>query len=84
MVAAEVDMKAEVVKNQLDAPYGLTYEGTFCCVPDGMVSEIKLDEYKKEHIGKILKQLSQQLSDGGKESNVTEADVQFGEEEGDD
>ena len=76
--------KIKVVKNQLDSPYNLTYEGTFCCVPDGMVSEIKLDEYKKEHIGKILKQLSQQLSDGGKESNVTEADVQFGEEEGDD
>jgi hypothetical protein len=49
-----------------------------------MVSENKLDEYKKEHIGKILKQLSQQLSDGGKESEVTEADIQFGEEDGED
>jgi hypothetical protein len=49
-----------------------------------MVSENKLDEYKKEHIGKILKQLSQQLSEGGKESDVTEADIQFGEEESDD
>ena len=76
--------KIKVVKNQLDSPYNLTYEGTFCCVPDGMVSENKLDEYKKEHIGKILKQLSQQLSDGGKESEVTEADIQFGEEDGED
>ena len=76
--------KIKVVKNQLDSPYNLTYEGTFCCVPDGMVSENKLDEYKKEHIGKILKQLSQQLSEGGKESEITEADVQFSEEEGDD
>ena len=76
--------KIKVVKNQLDSPYNLTYEGTFCCVPDGMVSENKLDEYKKEHIGKILKQLSQQLSDGGKETEVTEADIQFGEEDGED
>ena len=50
--------KIKVVKNQLDSPYGLTYEGTFCCVPDGMVSETKLDDYKKEHIGLIIKQLS--------------------------
>jgi hypothetical protein len=49
-----------------------------------MVSENKLDDYKKEHIGKILKQLSQQLSEGGKEAEVTEEDVQFGEEDGED
>ena len=76
--------KIKVVKNQLDSPYNLTYEGTFCCVPDGMVSENKLDEYKKEHIGKILKQLSQQLSEGGKDTEVTEADIQFEEEDADD
>ena len=74
--------KIKVVKNQLDSPYNLTYEGTFCCVPDGMVSENKLDDYKKEHIGKILKQLSQQLSEGGKDADVTEEDVQFVEEDG--
>ena len=74
--------KIKVVKNQLDSPYNLTYDGTFCCVPDGMVSENKLDDYKKEHIGKILKQLSQQLSEGGKDADVTEEDVQFGEEDG--
>jgi hypothetical protein len=49
-----------------------------------MVSENKLDEYKKEHIGKILKQLSQQLSEGGKDTEVTEADIQFEEEDTDD
>lgn len=83
MVAAEVDMKAEVVKNQLDAPYGLTYEGTFCCVPDGMVSESKLEDYKKEHIAKILKQLNEQLSDKGNTTEITEEDVQFSEEDSD-
>lgn len=76
--------KIKVVKNQLDAPYGLTYEGTFCCVPDGMVSEGKLEQYKKEHVSSILKQLQQQLLDKGKDaSSITEEDINFGEEESD-
>ena len=75
--------KIKVVKNQLDAPYGLTYEGTFCCVPDGMVSENALEDYKKKNITKILKQLSEQISDKGGASEITEADVEFSEEESD-
>lgn len=76
--------KIKVVKNQLDAPYGLTYEGKFCCVPDGMVSESKLDEYKKNNITKIINQLSKQLADKGENSEITEADVTFGEDESED
>lgn len=76
--------KIKVIKNQLDAPYGLTYEGTFCCVPDGMVSEEKLDEYKKNNISKIIKQLSSQLEDKGDTSRITEEDIVFGEEESED
>jgi hypothetical protein len=76
--------KIKVVKNQLDSPYNLTYEGTFCCVPDGMVSEDKLDEYKKNNISKILKQISSQLAEKGDTSEITETDVEFGEEESDD
>lgn len=75
--------KIKVVKNQLDSPYNLTYEGTFCCVPDGMVSEKKLDEYKKNNISKILKQISSQLAEKGDNSEITEVDVEFGEEETD-
>ena len=70
-----------MVKNQLDSPYNLTYEGTFCCVPDGMVSEDKLDEYKKNNISKILKQLSSQLASKGDDSVITESDIEFGEDE---
>lgn len=74
--------KIKVVKNQLDSPYNLTYEGTFCCVPDGMVSEDKLDDYKKNNISKIIKQLSEQLSKNkGDDSVITESDIEFGEEE---
>lgn len=76
--------KIKIVKNQLDSPYNLTYEGTFCCVPDGMISEEKLDEYKKGNISKILKQLSKQLTDTGKSSDISELDVEFAEEESDD
>ena len=75
--------KIKVIKNQLDAPYGLTYEGTFCCVPDGMVPEAKLDEYKKSNISKILKQLSTQLANSGKDGEIAESDVEFSEEESD-
>lgn len=73
--------KIKVVKNQLDSPYGLTYEGTFCCVPDGMVSETKLDDYKKEHIGLIIKQLSSQLADRGENAEINENDVVFTEDD---
>ena len=75
--------KIKVAKNQLDQPYSLTYEGTFCCVPDGMVSEERLDEYKKNNISNILKQLSTQLAERGNSSEITEADVEFSEEESD-
>lgn len=75
--------KIKVVKNQLDAPYGLTWEGKFCCVPDGMVSESKLDEYKKKNIGLIIKQLSKQITDKGDNSEISEKDISFGEEDSD-
>ena len=73
--------KIKIGKNQLDSPYNLTYEGSFCCVPDGIIPESKLDEYKKNNISKILKQLTSQLADKGDNSEITEADIEFGEEE---
>lgn len=75
--------KIKVVKNQLDSPYNLTYEGSFCCVPDGMVSEDRLEEYKRKNITKITKQLASQLADRGNTTNITEEDVSFEEEESD-
>lgn len=75
--------KIKVAKNQLDSPYNLTYEGSFCCVPDGMIPEVKLDEYKKNNISKILKQLSTQLNDNGGNAEITEADIEFSEEDSD-
>lgn len=74
--------KIKVIKNQLDAPNNITYEGTFCCVSDGMISENKLDEYKKKNASKILEQLRSQIADkGGNASEISESDIEFIEDE---
>lgn len=74
--------KIRIVKNQLDSPYNLTYSGTFCCVPNGMISESRLDEYKKQNVSQILKQIQKQLEEKGETTTtVTETDIQFNEEE---
>jgi single-stranded-DNA-specific exonuclease len=44
----------------------------------------KLDEYKKNNISNILKQLSSQLADKGENAEITEADIEFSEDESDD
>ena len=76
--------KIAVEKNQLDAPYSITYSGKFCCVPDGMVPESKKDEYKKENISKIAKQLVDQLKEKGKNVEINTDEIVFTEEESDD
>lgn len=74
--------KIRIVKNQLDSPYNLTYSGTFCCVSNGMISESRLDEYKKQNVSQILKQIQKQLEEKGETTTtVTETDIQFNEEE---
>ena len=76
--------KIAVEKNQLDAPYTITYAGTIHCVPDGMVADSKLNDYKKENISSIAKQLVSQMKDKGKEVEIKEEDIVFSEEEYDD
>lgn len=79
-----IETKIKVIKNQLDAPYNITYEGKFTCVNNGMISESELDEYKKKSIPQILGQLKAQIKDKGKKvDEITESDVQFIEEETD-
>ena len=48
-----------------------------------MIPESRLDEYKKNNISKILKQLSSQLAENGEEHEITEADIEFSEEDSD-
>lgn len=75
-----IETKIKVNKNHLDAPYNVTYEGKLVASDVGFVSINSLDSYKKEHIGKILKELNSRLE--GKDE-VKAEDVQFIEEEED-
>lgn len=71
--------KARVTKNQLPTPYNITYEGEMCCVHNGLLRPDMLDGYKKTYAKEILGQL-ERLGSG----NVSDTDVTFTEEEGDD
>lgn len=71
--------KIKVTKNQLPTPYNVTYEGTMCCVHNGIVSEDEIDAYKKENVKHILESLEQQNKE--KNISIVESDVQFTEEE---
>ena len=75
--------KIKVTKNQLPTPYNVTYEGTMCCVHNGIISENDVDKYKKENVKLILENLE---SNRNKDENsitteITEADLQYSEEE---
>lgn len=75
--------KLKVLKNQLPAPYTLTYEGDVICTPHGLISTDKnvVDEYKKNHVADILKHLNETSTNG---DIVTDADsIVFGEEDED-
>ena len=67
-----------MLKNHLDAPHNVCYEGKLIATDTGFVSPDDLDTFKKEHISQILKELN-------KMSNSTEEikaeDVEFGETE---
>jgi hypothetical protein len=73
--------KIKVMKNQLPAPFTLTYEGEIVCTPTGFIAADKdaLDAYRKEHATEFLKQLNAIAETNA----VTDADdITFGEEEG--
>jgi hypothetical protein len=64
--------KVSVFKNQLPIPYNISYNGTVCCVHNGIISESELDEYKKTYIPKIMAE---------KFAGATAEDITFVEEE---
>lgn len=53
-----IETKIKVLKNQLPAPYTVTYEGSALCTAHGMFALDEADEYKKKYMPDILKQLS--------------------------
>lgn len=73
-----IDTKIKVLKNQLPAPYTVTYEGNVLCTAHGMLAPDEVEDYKKNYIGDILKQLSD-ISNG--EVSISEDEVTFSMEE---
>ena len=72
-----IQTKIKILKNHLDVPFNLTYEGNLISSDQGFIGVDDLEAYKKERISKILKQLNEL----GKEKNITvnEEDIEFDE-----
>ena len=75
-----IETKIKVLKNHLDAPHNVCYEGKMIASDVGFVSVDKLETFKKEHIADILKELNEI---GGGNLNIKSEDVVFTETEED-
>lgn len=71
--------KCRVTKNQLPTPWNVTYQGEIACVHNGLLNPDKLDEYKKNAIKDILRELDENGA-----HNVQESDVEFAEVDSED
>ena len=71
-----IETKIKVLKNHLDAPHNVCYEGNMIASDMGFIAPEDLDAYKKEHIGDILKELNR-LAEG--KFDVKASDVEFRE-----
>lgn len=65
--------KISVYKNQLPTPYNVTYNGTMCCVHNGIITEEDINDYKKYELPRILAMKS------GMEGDIREEDITFSE-----
>lgn len=76
-----IQTKIKILKNHLDAPHNVCYEDSLIACDKGFISVSDLDQYKKEHLSKILKELNNL---GKEKSIIIEAkDVEFTESEED-
>lgn len=74
-----IQTKIKVLKNQLPAPFNVTYEGEFICTDIGIIGITKeeQDEYRKTHVGDILKKLNEIAENNGQEIQLNSADLDF-------
>ena len=75
-----IETKIKVLKNHLDAPHNVCYEGKLVASDLGFIAMDELDEYKNNHIAHILKELNS-VNMGGQD--ITADDVEFVETEED-
>lgn len=68
------ETKIKVLKNHLNAPHNVCYEGKLVATDTGFICPDSLDQYKKEHVSILLSKL-QQLADNRFE--VSESDIDF-------
>lgn len=73
--------KVSVAKNQLPQPYNITYNGTMCCVHNGLISEDKLDVYKKEQVPAIIAKMKASLGSTKFDDVKSVSEVEFTEED---
>lgn len=71
------ETKIKILKNHLDAPHNVCYEGPMVATDTGFISLDELDGYKKEHVSILLKEL-QNLNT---KVEITEKDLSFDENE---
>lgn len=71
--------KVRCTKNQLPTPYNVTYNGTFCCLHNGIYSESEIDDYKKTYMKDLLKQIEERGN-----VSVSENDIEFTEADSED
>ena len=70
--------KIAVCKNQLPTPYNITYNGTMCCVHNGIITEDEINEYKKTEIPNLIKIKIESME--GNEVVVNLNDIKFVED----
>lgn len=75
------ETKIKVLKNHLNAPHNVCYEGPLVATDTGFISLDSLDDYKKNHVARLLKELQ---SMGKNKISVTESDIEFQESEEED
>ena len=68
-----IETKIRVEKNHLDAPYNVTYEGPIIATDKGFVAADQLEEFKKEHVSRILKE----LQESSKNYEIKAADISY-------
>jgi hypothetical protein len=78
-----IQTKIKILKNQLPAPFNVTYEGEFICTDIGIIGTGKeeQDEYRKNHVGDILKKLNEIAENNGKVESFIADDISFVENE---
>lgn len=75
------ETKIKILKNHLNAPHNVCYEGQMIATDSGFIEPDKLEEYKKSHVSVILKELNALAEKSGEKPAISETDIVYKEEE---